>query len=1186
MRQRERGAFLASFRRGNGSTSAVKTVALLLLILVACGAAARPCTNADIIHFFSPCDKRTGKLTVLSYLSSDADCERGNLFVPPPRTTACYDCTDGYRLDPLTLECAVCPAGTYSSYTTRYVTFDPLPEDMRTYCSPEPCASWSAVEDTYGTVVSSGVQPTENRPVTQWGTVDESVESTLDFVVDVIESSGSLEFDYSISSEEMYDGLVLRLNYSIVRNPDTEVGKYRFFATGVHRDWYHASLRLPYGTTQIQFDYMKDSTGPPYGEELTGVNDRALLRNIVVKGTRKTVAEMQCVSCPPGHWTAREGRGGVGASQCVRCPRNTYRGEGDTQCLQCPPNTSSPEGANNCTRMRACTGGDYIAQYGSCRSDNTRLRSWVKYEGADCAEVEGSRPTATRVECATCLPGMRHADSRARGACVSCPAGEYLLGDRCEVCPLGTAAIPKLVYSSGFDGLGGDVMALPGISLSRIYCTGSASRCRREEGKGFELVGLPFADEDNTLIGIRQEHLASSTYSLATLSYTFHAEEDGWANITFAYVDAEGKYVQRMDWRTTLNVRVIVDDNAEYPVRAFASHTGRVDSVFYSLLVPYYVDTALPASGSDSKLRGMRHRLSWIVEELAFTSNPISVVIVGLEVFGDVSGGVQTCQPCRAGFSCASRAAKMTPCSPGTVQPALRAHRCEPCIGNTYAPGYGFTTCLQCPGNTVANADHTGCSLGCVFERNGMVYNFSELRGVVLNASVGYMPATNASVSNMTVEEADEAGIPRFYFSPCDPLPVRDARATSESDSALTPITRDRLCVPSARGRNSSSSAYVCQRTSATNGHHFGDAVVHMEVGRHLYLVTQLGSPYIFYGVDTSADDWVYDAKSNYMAFIELECSTSGGEPKFGTLQYVGEGNEDLVLRWRSAYACPLCTNESYEKVETSCDDPTATTRRVYYTLRRDSMNCVGGYVPPEPIIVKCTECTLDAYTVRWLECDPSTQTQEGVYVLLPDRANCTPGASPLPPVKPRPCDASGGTAGRGTSRRTVVVLLVVLGLVLAGLGVMTFYYRRLRERVARAARGEGAELDAYGGILDDPYDHDDGGDPAEPSSFGRDSTAATVHQLWGVVVSMGQHIRDAVSHNDGRSMGAAARASADDRNNWNRYDFAAASDGGSSESGGGSGSGNGSGSADRDGHAQNFFSLAATDDDILPGLR
>lgn len=1172
--------------------SAVPTVALLLLLLVAGSAAARRCTTADITYYFLPCDKQTGKVTILSYLSSDADCEQGDLVVPRPRTTACYGCTDGYHLDPVLLECALCPAGTYSSYTTRYSIFDPLPEGMRTYCSPEPCASWSAVEDTYGTVVSSGVQPTEDRPMTQWGTIDESVESTLEFVVDVTESSGSLEFDYSISSEEMYDGLVLRLNNSVVRNPNMEVGRYRFFATGVHRDWYHASLPLSHGSTQVQFDYMKDSTGPVYGEELTGVNDRALLRNIAVKGTRKSVAEMHCVRCPLGHWTATEGTGGIGASQCVRCPRNTYRGEDDTQCLRCPPGTSSPGGASRCTPMRACGRSDYLAQYGSCRSDNTRVRSWVKYEGADCAEVEGSRPMTTRVECAGCLPGMRRTDSRGRGACVGCPAGEYLFGNRCEVCPLGTAAIPRLVYSSGFDSLGGDVKALPGISMSRIYCTGSASRCQTEEGRGFELVALPFADEDNTLIGIRQEHFAGSTYSLATLNYTFNAEEDGWVNITFAYVDAGGKYLQRLDWRTTLNVRVIVDDGAEYVVRAFATHTWGLNSVWYSVLVPYFVDSALPASGSGSKLRGLQHRLNWVVEELADTSNPISVVIVGLEVFGDVSGGVQACQPCRAGFSCPSRAAKMTPCPPGTVQPAVRAHRCVGCTGNTYAPGYGFTTCLQCPSSATVNANHTGCSSTCVFERNGMVYNFSDLRGVVLNTTAPYMPILNTSMSNMTVEEADKANIPRFYYSPCDPLPVPDAWTISESDAALAPVTRDRLCVPSERARNSSSSAYVCQRTSATNGHHFGDAVGHMDVGRHLYQVTQLGSPYTFYGVDISMSDWVYDLRTNYMAFIELECSTNAGEPKFGTLQYINEGDEDLVLRWRSSYACPLCTNESYEKVETSCDDPGVTTRRVYYTLRWDSIHCLGGYVPPDPIIVKCTECTLDSYTVRWLECNPSTRTQEGVYVLLPDRANCTPGASPLPPVKPRPCNPSGGASGRGTSRRTVAVLLVILGLVLGGLAVMTVFYRRLRERVARAARGEGAELDAYGGILDDSDDHDDGGDPSEPLSLERDRTAATVQQLWGVVVSMGQHIRDAVSRNDARSVGATAPASADARNNWNGYDFAAASDGGSSESVGGSGSGsgngsgNGSGSADREGHAQTVFSLAATDDDLLPRLR
>ncbi|KAI5686100.1 hypothetical protein MNV84_03768 [Leishmania braziliensis] len=1170
MQQRGRRGPVAGLLGRRSATRAVSAVAVLLLVSVSCGAAGRPCTAEDITYFYSPCDQRTGKLTVLSYLPSDVNCEPGDLVVPPPRTTSCYNCVDGYHLNPATLECAACPAGTFSSYTTRYVNFDPLPEMLMAYCSPEPCAAWSAVEDTYGTVLSSGLQPTEGRPLTPWGTIDESVESTLDFFTVVTESAGVLEFDYSISSEEAYDGLQLRLNFSLVRNPDQIIGRNRFFATGVHRDWYHASIKLPQGHTKIQFQYIKDSTGPPYGEELTGVNDRALLRNIVIRGTRKTVADMQCISCPSGYWTTTEGVGGSGASECVRCPRNTYRSAHDTQCLACPARTSSPAGATECTPMRVCAASDYIAQYGSCLSDNTRVRSWVKYEGANCVEEEGSRPMTTKVECAACLPGMRHAGGQGRGACVSCPPGEYLLGEECKLCPLGTAAIPTLSYRSGFDDLGGNVTALSGTSLSYFHCSGSARICHLEQGKGFELVAFPFDDEDNTLVGIRQLRSANCTYSLATLNYTFNAEEDGWVNVTFAYVDSDGKFVDKIDWRTTMSVRLVVDEVTDYPIHTFARLPPLSDLGFYSLVVPYYVDTALPASDADPNLPGLRHRLSWIVEELAYTSNPISVVIVALEVFGDMAGGVAKCQPCRAGFSCPARASKMTPCSPGTIQPSARAEVCEACVKNTYTPGYGFTACTRCPSSTIANADHTGCSSACVFERNHMLYNFSDLRDVVLNTTLGNIPGMNTSLSNMTIEEADEASITRFYFSPCDPLPVADARTTSESDTAATPVTRDRLCVPSVRGRNSSSSAYVCQRTTPTNGRHFGDAVQHLGLGRHLYMITEQGSLAALDRFSFLGGNWDYYVRPYTAAYIELQCSMENDEPRFGTLVYVGESDGEAVLRWRSAYACPLCTKDSYLKVETTCDDPNVTTRWVYYTLRTDSFSCIGGYVPPEPIIMNCTECTVESYVVRWLDCNATTKTQDGVYVLIPEYANCTPSASPLPPVTPRPCDPSSGRGdGKGGSRVREAVLLVILVLLLAGLVVLTVYYRQLRERLARAARGEGAELDVYGGILDDMYGHDEESEEGEEPPLSRGTAATAMHQLWGVLTGMGQHIQDAVLPNDGG--GSTADASAEARSGRNGSDSAATSDGVSAHPGGG---------------GQSLFALAATDEDLLPGSR
>ncbi|KAG5479043.1 hypothetical protein LSCM1_02887 [Leishmania martiniquensis] len=1175
MRQSKMQAFRAGSTSGKWAGLAGAAVAFLLLVLQARGAAARPCTSSDIMHFFSPCNKLTGKLTVLSYLNTEADCDLGDLVVPPPRSTACYNCSDGQQLDPMTLECVACPAGTYSSYMTRYDSFDPLPEGVSTFCNPEPCEFWSPVEETYGTVISSGLQPTEGRPVTPWGTVDESVQSTLDFAVLVTESSGSLEFDYSVSSEEYYDGLVLRLNFSVVRNSNREVGKYRFFATGVHRDWYHAAIELPHGLTQIQFEYLKDSSGPPYGEELIGVNDRALLRNIVVKGTHKTVAEVQCTGCPPGHWTAPHSGDG-GAFQCVRCPRNTYRSANDSQCTQCPPGTSSPEGATSCARMRSCTASDYIAQYGSCQSDGRRVRNWAKYPGVNCMEEAGSRPSSSRVECAACLPGMRHEGGRASGACVGCAAGEYLSGNRCRVCPTGTAAIPRLIYRGGFDALGGNLSALSGTSMSYQHCAGAESTCQTKDGVGFELVGLLYADEDNTVIGIRQQHFTNSTYSRATFNYTFRAEEDGWVNLTFAYVDNDGNYMESLDWRTTMNVRLVVDGEVDYPVGAFATRPGKVGAKFFSLAVPYYVETALPETDSDSKSRGLRHRFSWIVEELAYTSSPISVVIVALEVFGDVSGGVQSCQPCRAGYSCAARASKMSPCAPGTVQRAKGAQQCTVCGSNTYSPGYGFTTCLSCPSNTVANDDHTGCSSACVFKRNGVLYNFSELRGAVLNATRSYIHTANSSLANMTVEEADEADITRFYFSPCDPLPVADARTTSSSAAAVSPVTRDRLCVPSKRTRNSSLSAYLCQRTSATNGYHFGDAVTHLEAGLHFFMVTQMGSPLTLNPVLNSQ---MNTERALREAYIELQCSTKPDEPRIGTLQFIGESNEETILRWRSAYACPICTNESYEKVETTCDDPTARTRRVYYTLRPRSFGCVGGYVPPDPVIIDCTECTRDSYTVRWLECNESTKTQEGVYVLIPERSNCTPSSTPLPPVKPRACQPS--SAGRRRSAAAVAVLLLILGALLAVMSVMAVNYRRMRELVARAARGEGAELDAYGGMLDDTDGQDAEDEAPEASPPANDRATAPVQQLWGVVVGMGQHIRDAVSPNDGSGGGqAAADVSADAQNNWNGYNFLGASDGGSSEGGGGSGS------AQNGERGHTLFTLAADDDDLLPGPR
>lgn len=1139
--------------------------ALVALLWPASAVAERACTSADIARIFTTCDARTSNLTVVSYVDPSAACDAAGLVVPPPRSLGCYACADGQQLDAATLECTACPTGTVGSSTTRFNVFDPFPAEISTYCDPEPCAPWTAVEDTYGTVLSSGLQPTEGRPITAWGTVDESVQSLLFFTATVTGSDGVLLFDYSISSEEGYDGLVVRLNSTAAKNPDLVLGKRGFFATGVHLDWYTASLPLPRGTTRVQFEYTKDSSGPVYGAELTGVNDRALLRNIVVKGTHKSVAELQCVPCPPGHWTNTAG--GTGAAECERCPRNTFRGAADTGCQACPAGSSAPEGSTSCAATRDCTAADYTAQYGACESDGKRTRSWTKYPGATCLDTTGTQPQPSRVECAACPPGTRRKDGKPTDACVPCAAGEVLSwAGTCAACPVGSAAVPVLAYRDGFDGLGGSVGKLAGSSMSLRYCSGASASCLLAQGQGFEVVALPFSDEDNTVMGIRQTHLSNATYALSTFNYTFNAAEDGTANITFAYVDATGAFVDHLDARTTLNVHLMVDEEEDYAVRTYAARPRGSASPFLSMLVPFFVDTAMS---------GKQHRLTWVVEELAATSNPISVVIVALEVTGDTAGGAVECQPCRPGHQCPAKASAMVPCPPGTAQGSSKQGTCNACVNRGFAPGYGFTSCVSCPTDMTLSDDHTECKYNCAWTQGGSVYNFTALRGVVLNVSVSPTTGGNATAS-LSVEEADEAGIARWYFSPCDPLPVPDA-ATATS-AAPGPVTRERLCVPERRSRNSSTSAYVCQRTSATRGHHYGGVLTHLTFVNP-YIITEQGSPYATDNTTSpTTARYASDMRDSYEAVLALSCDMDRSKPREGSLRHISDSAGLVFLEWRTSYACPQCTESSYERVETGCEDNATQgaggTRRIYYTLRADTPDCFGGYEPPAPVITYCRECTSSAYAVRWLECNETSQTQEGVYVLK-EGANCTPGAAAQPPVKPRACSAN----EKSSSGTLIMTLIILLGMVVAALFVLGTYYRRLRERVARAARGEAAELDTYGVVgPNDLYVHYNTDENEEaPGAAGagaagadastRTGASAAASRLWGVVMGMGNHLRPTVTLHDVIDDDTEAGATPRNANGYNRVSNSA--DPSAAQRGGG--------------RRQNMFALADDDDNLLP---
>lgn len=737
----------------------------------------------------------------------------------------------------------------------------------------------------------------------------------------------------------------------------------------------------------------------------------------------------------------------------------------------------------NGLHQRKCVRGDYVATYGPCLANSTRLRSWKKSASASCVVGDAAgQPASTFVPCAACPPGTQHQGGKRDtiSDCVSCSVGKYLdvseLPSTCTACPFGTTARPVLSFRDGFDGFSGNASA-----LSRSLVTYMASPLSNPSawqvlnGTGMDLVGYSRNGSTDLLVGMRSFQLSNDTFAVSSsFKYGFDALSDGLVELTFSlhHIDQAGDERDEGPGRLEDLMRhrfVLFVDGTEYDVRDAARSLADSRDAAFVVVVPYMHTTTR-----------REHYIGWQTTDYSQSTSTHYVLVRSLVVSGDLSGGVDACEPCPAGYACAPQTTQASPCPPGTFQPATHAQRCLPCTGNTIAPGYAFRACLACDYNRSANADHTMCEETCIYAYDDVLYDFTALSGVALMTAVDETAVSRAA--KLTIEEADEADIDRVYLSLCHAMPIRDVATEEMSPNGLGRTaagngTFDTLCVGDVHGHNSSTSAYACQRVNSTTGRHFGNVVDFASAadGR-VNMVTSMGSLLVPLDMLGNASDY---AERTWRAVIQLECSHDDddggsnsddhshhqhGSRDAHSLRVVGLTTDTMTLAWRSKLACPLCTPQSYTKVESRCNASS------FYTVtyeRRGTVFCLEGYTPPVPHVAPCTPCPAEAYTLEWQACDVATQTQTGLFAVKPAYQGCRDSEAWSPSNQTRSCLANSRTTS--TAKKVSLVIGVLMILLACGLGFMLVNPSDSPQGLWSAVAEDDRELDTY--IHNDHHD-------------------------------------------------------------------------------------------------------------------
>lgn len=979
----------------------VLIIALAALVGVCAG---QMCTQADVRSIFTPCNQRTGLMESIQYFDRVCSANESAVSLSAPRAAPCVRlCPSGTFYSPVTIDCVKCEKGEFSNSGGEIInTFSTFPSRFATYCSPKPCQPWLVSDGSLS--IDSGNQSTGVRHSQWYNSEDESVQSTLSTIIDVINpNGGKLMFQYRVESEKNFDGLQLFFNGSLVENPDASVSNARFFATGLHHQWRQAALQLPPGRVEVRFVYSKDANQASEAGVYAGL-DRAFLKDFTIEGVQMFAPS--CTKCAPGEYADK-----TGSMDCNVCPKNTYSGAGAPGCTPCADGQWAPVGSSSCVVKQECKAEDYVAVYDACTISPTspnpqRRRQW-KLVSSRCIQTASSMPPSDYVPCALCPTGF-HTDSNF--ACVPCPAGQKFdsVTNACVVCGAGTAAVPIVDYGNGFDTPDGTLDP----QLFEMSCEGLCAGCPdgqaycTSKGEGFEVVPFVNKDEDNTINGIRQT-LSNGNSFTSKLTYKFHLTTDGSVFLTYKFI-RQGAGTGPVPSALTATITL---DGREFLLDKYFSSGDLKGTLMRGLSGPGDYELVFTVSQS-----------GYIAPDDMF-----AVALLSLVIEGDSRGAANKCSQCKAGHYCPGGTDTYLACSLGTAQPRMGQSRCDACSGNMIAKELASSTCQPCAYGTTVRADHKLCENQCNVTFAGNNYDFSELRGVVFG------PLFPAGVrSDLSQDQMDAMNLYRFFISPCS-LVNTDKTRTDICSQQFGTLVED---------------AYACQRLNANRSYSMGDDI------HYQFLPSQQLAMRITGG------DMCHRANVPRTTNITFVCDPS--QDGYGTMQFVNEEPQcQYNFLYTSKYGCPLCTPESYTKVESQCNDDNI--RSIAYFRRPYASMCQGGYVPPAAVNYTCEKCKESFYDLVWSDCVDGTQSQS--YVLRAEHKGCVDDGKLVfatVGVKKQACTKI--DAKIGANRFTFVVLLIIASLCALFYALYTLYHRHTRlqveyQRLSNNA-GEMADMD------------------------------------------------------------------------------------------------------------------------------
>jgi len=383
-----------------------------LLLCAACVYTA-PCNQTvDFGAQYTQC-RADATHDLLWYVLPGHDCTGGdplpaNIFNLPCNIF----CSDGSYLPLGSLNCSVCPPGTFiigggiiadqwNSWPTNVGQFSSYCQDSNTLAIVTPCQGWQL----QGTQIRSGH-------------VNDTVTSVLQLTTQFL-YDGYVEFSYRVNAEYYFDGLEFYVD-----------GWLEMPLTSFTPGFYTFSTGITAGFHQLDWWYVKDFS-------FSSGEDAAFINEIIFSGLAGTASS--CTPCPEGQYASENG-----SAVCALCPSDSYAGSvGTAVCTNCTIGTFAYTGSTQCHPSPPCTDNDWTYLNSSCLNGKyTAVAQFLQPTICDTSSFT-LPPTLTDHTCGQCAIGQAQ---DVNGNCISCPNGFYSegYGSGCTVCPAGSYAAKTL----------------------------------------------------------------------------------------------------------------------------------------------------------------------------------------------------------------------------------------------------------------------------------------------------------------------------------------------------------------------------------------------------------------------------------------------------------------------------------------------------------------------------------------------------------------------------------------------------------------------------------------------------------------------------------------------------------------------------------------------------------------------